>query len=39
MIRFKNPLQGAVVFEDKVKGRIEWSNAELDDLVIFRSDG
>jgi glutamyl-tRNA synthetase len=27
------------VFEDKVKGRIEWANAELDDLVIFRSDG
>jgi len=28
-----------VVFDDKVKGRIEWANAELDDLVIFRSDG
>jgi glutamyl-tRNA synthetase len=27
------------VFDDKVKGRIEWSNSELDDLVIFRSDG
>ena len=39
VIRFRNPLEGAVVFEDKVKGRVEWSNAELDDLVIFRSDG
>jgi glutamyl-tRNA synthetase len=39
VIRFKNPLEGSVVFEDKVKGRVEWSNAELDDLVIFRSDG
>lgn len=39
VMRFKNPLEGTVVFEDKVKGRIEWANAELDDLVIFRSDG
>lgn len=39
VIRFRNPLEGTVVFDDKVKGRIEWSNAELDDLVIFRSDG
>jgi glutamyl-tRNA synthetase len=39
VIRFKNPPQGSVVFEDVIKGRIEWSNTELDDLVIFRSDG
>ncbi|KFN41578.1 glutamate--tRNA ligase [Arenimonas metalli] len=39
VIRFKNPIGGTVVFEDKIKGRIEWSNDELDDLVIFRSDG
>ncbi|MBB3229014.1 glutamyl-tRNA synthetase [Luteibacter sp. Sphag1AF] len=39
VIRFKNPVGGSVVFDDKVKGRIEWSNEELDDLVIFRSDG
>ncbi len=39
VIRFKNPIGGTVAFEDKVKGRIEWSNDELDDLVIFRSDG
>jgi glutamyl-tRNA synthetase len=39
VIRFRNPTEGSVVFEDKVKGRIEWANAELDDLVIFRSDG
>jgi glutamyl-tRNA synthetase len=39
VIRFRNPAEGSVVFEDKVKGRVEWSNAELDDLVIFRSDG
>jgi glutamyl-tRNA synthetase len=39
VIRFKNPLSGSVVFEDKVKGRVEWSNEELDDLVLMRSDG
>jgi len=36
VLRFKNPLQGSVVWEDKVKGRIEISNEELDDLVIAR---
>ena len=39
VIRFKNPIDGAVVWDDAIKGRIEISNAELDDLVIFRSDG
>ncbi len=39
VIRFRNPTEGSVVFDDKVKGRIEWANSELDDLVIFRSDG
>ncbi len=39
VIRFRNPLEGSVVWDDKVKGRIEISNSELDDLVIFRSDG
>ena len=39
VLRFKNPTSGSVVFDDKVKGRIEWSNAELDDLVLIRSDG
>jgi glutamyl-tRNA synthetase len=39
VIRFRNPASGAVVFNDKVKGRIEWRNEELDDLVMVRSDG
>ncbi len=39
VIRFRNPTEGSVVFEDRVKGRIEIANSELDDLVIFRSDG
>jgi len=39
VIRFKNPIGGSVVWDDLVKGRIEIANDELDDLVIFRSDG
>lgn len=39
VIRFRNPQQGSVVFEDQVKGRIEISNNELDDLIIARADG
>jgi glutamyl-tRNA synthetase len=36
VLRFKNPTTGSVVWDDKVKGRIEISNTELDDLVIAR---
>ncbi|MDH5858157.1 glutamate--tRNA ligase [Lampropedia aestuarii] len=39
VLRFKNPLAGSVVWDDKVKGRVEVSNQELDDLVIARPDG
>jgi len=39
VVRFRNPRQGSVVFEDVVRGRVEISNAELDDLIIARSDG
>ncbi len=39
VIRFKNPLTGSVIWDDAVKGRIEISNEELDDLVIARTDG
>ena len=39
VVRFRNPLDGVVVWEDQVKGRIEIANAELDDLVIARPDG
>ena len=39
VLRFKNPQGGVVAWDDKVKGRIEISNAELDDLVIARPDG
>jgi len=39
VIRFRNPLEGSVVIEDQVKGRVEIQNSELDDLIIARSDG
>jgi glutamyl-tRNA synthetase len=39
VLRFRNPIGGAVAWDDKVKGRIEISNDELDDLVIARPDG
>ena len=38
-VRFKNPLEGEVVFHDHVRGEIRVSNRELDDLVICRADG
>lgn len=39
VVRFKNPQEGSVVFDDAVRGRIEISNSELDDLIIRRTDG
>ncbi len=39
VLRFRNPLGGVVAWDDKVKGRIEIRNDELDDLVIARPDG
>ena len=39
VLRFKTPLTGTVSWDDKVKGRIEIRNTELDDLVIARPDG
>ncbi|GAB3360517.1 MULTISPECIES: glutamate--tRNA ligase [Giesbergeria] len=39
VLRFKNPKDGVVAWDDKVKGRIEIRNDELDDLVIARPDG
>ena len=39
VIRFLNPKNGTVSFNDYVKGEIEIANTELDDLIIARSDG
>ena len=39
VVRFRNPAEGTVAWKDLVKGSIEFSNAELDDLIIARADG
>ncbi len=39
VIRFRNPQEGSVIFNDQIRGPIEFSNRELDDLIIRRSDG
>ena len=39
VVRFRNPKEGSVVFEDHIRGRIEIGNSELDDLIIRRADG
>ncbi len=39
VVRFRNPLDGAVVVEDVIRGRVAFQNSELDDLIIARSDG
>jgi len=39
VIRFCNPTQGQVVVNDCVRGRVEFDNEQLDDLIIARSDG
>ena len=39
VVRFKNPLDGEVVVNDEVRGRVVFDNAQLDDLIIARSDG
>ena len=38
-VRFRSPESGATVVDDKVKGRVEFDNTELDDLILARSDG
>lgn len=38
VVRFRNPTEGTVAWNDLVKGHIEIANAELDDLVIARTD-
>ncbi|MGB5445136.1 MAG: glutamate--tRNA ligase [Psychromonas sp.] len=39
VVRFKNPKEGSVKFDDHVRDHIEFSNSELDDLIIQRTDG
>jgi glutamyl-tRNA synthetase len=39
VVRFCNPVDGVTAWDDLVKGRIEFCNEELDDLIIARGDG
>lgn len=39
VIRFRNPVDGVVVVNDLVRGKVVFRNEELDDLIIRRSDG
>ena len=38
-IRFFSPDEGITAVDDLIQGRVEFDNAELDDLIILRSDG
>jgi glutamyl-tRNA synthetase len=39
VVRFRNPIEGSVIFDDQIRGRIEIRNDQLDDLIIRRTDG
>jgi len=39
VVRFKNPVDGEIVIQDLIQGRVVYQNTELDDLIIARSDG
>ncbi|MBD3618095.1 MAG: glutamate--tRNA ligase [Chromatiales bacterium] len=39
VVRFRNPQDGEVAFDDLIRGRIAFQNRELDDLIIARGDG
>jgi len=39
VVRFRNPKEGTVIFDDEIRGKIEIGNDQLDDLIIRRSDG
>jgi len=39
VVRFRNPLHGAVVVDDIIRGKVLYQNDELDDLILRRTDG
>lgn len=39
VVRFKNPKDGVVEFDDLIRGKVTFANEELDDLILARSDG
>ncbi|MGH3111839.1 MAG: glutamate--tRNA ligase, partial [Gaiellaceae bacterium] len=38
-VRFRMPDEGTTVWDDAIKGRVEYPNEKLEDLVLLRSDG
>ncbi len=39
VIRQNNPIEGKTVFHDAIYGEIEVDNAELDDMILIKTDG
>ncbi|MFW6052826.1 MAG: glutamate--tRNA ligase [Desulfosalsimonas sp.] len=39
VVRFKSPLAGNTIVEDKIRGNIVFPNTEIDDFIIQRADG
>jgi len=39
VVRFRMPREGQTVVDDLIKGKVIFENSQLDDLIIFRSDG
>lgn len=38
-VRVKAPLEGSTTLHDAVQGEVTWSNDQLDDMILLRSDG
>ena len=38
-VRFRMPQEGHTVVDDMIRGKVEFENSQLDDLIILRSDG
>lgn len=39
VVRFLMPQDGHTIVDDMIRGKVEFENAQLDDLIILRSDG
>jgi glutamyl-tRNA synthetase len=39
VVRFRGPMEGETVVDDLVKGPVTFANANMDDLILLRSDG
>jgi glutamyl-tRNA synthetase len=39
VIRFRSPMEGETIIDDRVQGEVRFKNADLDDLILLRSDG